>query len=104
MTDAIPIVPVAHVFPAMNYRRLGRSGLRVSGFVRTPLTSRNTFRMPFLVEVDYVAERIVRGLEEGEYEIHFPAPLSWTMKALRVLPASVYARIIRRAAPRSAHS
>jgi aryl-alcohol dehydrogenase-like predicted oxidoreductase len=30
LTDAIPIVPVAHASPAMNYRRLGRSGLRVS--------------------------------------------------------------------------
>jgi hypothetical protein len=60
--------------------------------------------MPFLVEVDDAAERIVRGLELGRDEIHFPAPLSWTMKVLRVLPTSVYARIIRRAAPRAAHS
>jgi short-subunit dehydrogenase len=70
------------------------------GFVRTPLTARHTFRMPFLVEADDAAERIVRGLERRKREIHFPAPLSWTVKAMRLLPDSIYARIIRRAAPR----
>ena len=70
------------------------------GFVRTPLTARNTLRMPFLVEVDDAAGRIVRGLERRKREIHFPAPLSWTVKLLRLLPDSVYARIISRAAPK----
>jgi len=70
------------------------------GFVRTPLTARHTFRMPFLVEADDAAERIVRGLERGKREIHFPAPLSWTMKFMRLLPGPLYARIISRAAPK----
>jgi len=70
------------------------------GFVRTPLTARHTFRMPFLVEADDAAERIVRGLERRNREITFPAPLSWTVKFLRLLPGSLYARIIRRAAPK----
>ena len=65
------------------------------GFVRTPLTDRNTFTMPFLVEADDAAERIVRGLERGKKEIHFPAPMSWAAKVLRVLPFPVYERIIR---------
>ena len=70
------------------------------GFVRTPLTARNTFRMPFLVEANVAAERIVRGLERRKREIHFPAPLSWTVKFLRLLPGSFYARVISRAAPK----
>ena len=70
------------------------------GFVRTPLTARHTFHMPFLVEAADAAERIVRGLEHHAREIHFPAPLSWTMKALRVLPYGLYAQIIKRATPR----
>jgi short-subunit dehydrogenase len=94
---------VIHLMEGLRLR-LEPGGLRVTvinpGFVRTPLTARNAFRMPFLVEVDDAAERIVRGLEQGKHEIHFPAPLSWTMKVLRVLPASLYGRIIRRAAPR----
>ena len=79
-------------------------GLRITiinpGFVRTPLTARNTFKMPFLVEVDDAAERIVRGLERGKHEIHFPAPLSWPLKVLRMTPAPIYAWLLRRAMPR----
>jgi short-subunit dehydrogenase len=70
------------------------------GFVRTPLTARHTFKMPFLVEADDAAERIVRGLEQGKKEIHFPAPLSWTMKLLRILPAGLYDQVMKRATPR----
>ena len=70
------------------------------GFVRTPLTARHSFKMPFLVEVDDAAERILRGLERRKHEVHFPAPLSWTVKLLRMLPDGLYARIIRRAAPK----
>lgn len=79
-------------------------GVRVTiinpGFVRTPLTARNTFRMPFLVEVDNAAERILRGLERGKHEIHFPASLSWPLKVLRMAPAPIYAWLLRRAMPR----
>jgi len=60
------------------------------GFVRTPLTDRHTFYMPFLLEADDAAERIVRGLQRRKKEIHFPARLSWPMKAMRILPSRVY--------------
>jgi short-subunit dehydrogenase len=70
------------------------------GFVRTPLTAPNTFPMPFVMDAGEAAERIVRGLERGDKEIHFPARLSWTMKLLRVLPYGLYERIMKRAAPR----
>jgi short-subunit dehydrogenase len=70
------------------------------GFVKTPLTARHTFHMPFLVEAADAAERIVRGLEHNAREIHFPVPLSWTMKVLRILPYGLYAQIIKRAVPR----
>ena len=66
------------------------------GFVRTPLTDRNRYRMPFLMEVDRAAEIVVDGLERGKREIHFPKPFSWTVKTLRVLPYPLYQWIIRR--------
>jgi len=70
------------------------------GFVRTPLTARNSFKMPFLVEADDAAQRIVAGLERGKNEIVFPAALAWTVRLLRTLPNGLYAQVIRRAAPK----
>ena len=94
---------VIHLMEGLRLSVAGR-GITVTvvnpGFVKTPLTARHTFRMPFLIEADDAAERIVRGLERGKGEIHFPAPLSWTVKALRLLPDALYSRIITRAAPR----
>ena len=66
------------------------------GFVKTPLTDRNRYRMPFLMQVAPAAEQIVAGIERGRREIHFPKPFSWTLKLLRVLPYPIYQRIIRR--------
>ena len=92
---------VIHLMDGLRFE-LARQGVAVTvinpGFVRTPLTARHTFHMPFLVEPAAAAERIVRGLERNAREIHFPAPLSWTMKVLRVLPYGLYAQIIRRRA------
>ena len=67
------------------------------GFVKTPLTDRNRYRMPFLMEVDRAAAILVDGLERGKREIHFPKPFSWIVKTLRVLPYPVYQWIIRSA-------
>lgn len=73
-------------------------GIRITvinpGFIKTPLTDRNRFPMPFLMPVDEAAVRIVKGLERERKEIHFPKPLSWTLKLLRVLPYPLYERII----------
>jgi short-subunit dehydrogenase len=110
--------PVAHEYGAskaaviylMNGLRftLAPRGVKVTvinpGFVRTPLTDRNQFTMPFLVEADDAAARIVRGLERGKKEIHFPAPMSWAAKVLRVVPYPLYERLILalQRAPRTA--
>ena len=64
--------------------------------MKTPLTDRNRYRMPFLMEVDRAAEILVDGLERGKREIHFPKPFSWIVKTLRILPYPVYQWIIKR--------
>lgn len=90
----------SHILDALRFD-LEPHGVRVvsvtPGFIKTPLTDRNRFRMPFLMPVDTAAARIVRGIEQERREIHFPRPFSWTLKLLRVLPYPVYDRIIRRA-------
>lgn len=74
-------------------------GVRISvinpGFVRTPMTDVNTFPMPFLMEPDQAARRIVAGLEAGKYEIAFPTRFIVLMKLLRVLPNTLFFRVSR---------
>ena len=66
------------------------------GFVRTPLTGRNEFPMPFLMEVDDAARRIIKGIKGGQFEITFPIPFVLIMKVFRWLPYSIYFAITRR--------
>ncbi len=56
------------------------------GFVRTPLTDKNDFPMPFLMEAPAAAERIRKGLEGKGFEITFPKRLSWMLKLIAILP------------------
>jgi NADP-dependent 3-hydroxy acid dehydrogenase YdfG len=67
------------------------------GFVRTPLTDRNTFPMPFLMPVDAAAERLWQALENGDgFEIVFPRRFAWLMKALNLLPYRLYFPLVSR--------
>ncbi|MHC5026594.1 MAG: SDR family NAD(P)-dependent oxidoreductase [Planctomycetota bacterium] len=79
---------------------LERHGVGVTvvnpGFVRTPLTDKNDFTMPFLMEPDDAAHVICRGLSRDKKEIAFPFPFSTTIRLLRVLPYPIYERIMRR--------
>lgn len=67
------------------------------GFVDTPLTRTNTFRMPALISADEAAAQIVAGFARGEFEIHFPKRFTRTMKLLSHLPHAAYFRAVRKA-------
>ncbi len=66
------------------------------GFVRTPLTDKNEFPMPFLMEVDDAVTRIVQGLEGNSFEIAFPRRFIWLLKTLRIIPYGLYLRLTRK--------
>jgi len=80
--------------------QLKRKGIIVQvvnpGFVRTPLTDRNDFPMPFLMDVDAAARALVRGLGSKRFEIVFPRRFAYLMKLLRIAPYWLYFRITRR--------
>lgn len=66
------------------------------GFVRTPLTDQNEFKMPALIEPPEAAREILRGLERGEFEIHFPKRFTRVMKLLRLLPYRWYFYLVHK--------
>jgi NADP-dependent 3-hydroxy acid dehydrogenase YdfG len=67
------------------------------GFVKTPMTARNDFRMPALIGAPEAAGEIVKGLEAGEFEIHFPKRFTRFLKLLRMLPYGRYFPAVRKA-------
>ena len=66
------------------------------GFVETPLTAQNAFRMPALITPEEAALAIVRGWEAGDFEIHFPKRFTLWLKALRHLGYGAYFAAVRR--------
>jgi short-subunit dehydrogenase len=60
------------------------------GFVKTRLTDRNHFAMPFMVSTEEASRAIVQGLKDDDTEIHFPKRLSWPLKLLTALPTPLY--------------
>lgn len=67
------------------------------GFVDTPLTRRNRFEMPALVQPDEAALEIMDGIARGEFEIHFPKRFTALLKFLRCIPYPAYFAALRRA-------
>jgi short-subunit dehydrogenase len=72
----------------------GKNGVHIQivnpGFVKTRLTAKNEFPMPFCITPERAASYIVQGLESGAYEIHFPKRFTFFLKSLGLLPARLY--------------
>ncbi len=62
--------------------------LVLPGFIKTPLTDKNDFEMPFLMTSDEAAKRIIKGIKQKSRHIAFPKRLIWSLKILSWLPAT----------------
>lgn len=56
------------------------------GFVKTPMTAKNQFKMPMMIEVDVAAKHIANGLLKNNFEIHFPKRFTYILKFINCLP------------------
>ena len=63
------------------------------GFVRSEITARNKFPMPFIMDGESAARVICDGVAEGQPWIRFPWPLAAAVRVLRYLPAGLYKHV-----------
>ena len=68
-----------------------RKNVKVSlispGFIKTPMTDKNTFPMPMIKSPEYAAEKIFIGLtKKNAFEIHFPKSFTMFVKLLKIMP------------------
>ena len=65
------------------------------GFIKTALTDKNEFKMPFLKDTSYAAEKIYNGLvNKKSFEIIFPPQIAFIYKIFQILPNKIYNYLI----------
>ncbi len=72
------------------------------GFVKTPLTRKNEFPMPFLMEVDDAVEAFYLGLRSERFEITFPRRFSLILRVLQMLPYRLSLALTAKTVPKRA--
>ena len=74
-----------------------RISLISPGFIKTPLTDKNEFPMPFIKTPEFAAKKMFSGLTKSKaFEIHFPIELTILLKLLRILPYRLYLFLINK--------
>lgn len=72
-----------------------RVSLISPGFIKTPLTDKNKFKMPFIKSAEFAANKIYKGLvKSNAFEISFPKELTLIMKVFKILPYKMYFYLI----------
>lgn len=86
---------------------LGPSGVKVvtlaPGFIQTPMTAHNPYKMPFLMPVDVFAAKAAQAIDRGVSYKVIPWQMGWVARLLRLVPDWLYDRVAvrRKRKPRS---
>jgi len=79
---------------------LRSSGVRVTtlcpGYIATPMTSRNPYPMPFILQADDAARRFARAIAAGTSYAVIPWQMAIAGRVLAVLPNWLYDRLVAR--------
>ncbi|MFZ2309807.1 MAG: SDR family oxidoreductase [Rhodoferax sp.] len=77
---------------------LRASGIRVCticpGYIDTPLTQKNRYRMPFLMQAGDFADRAYAAIAAGDSYRVIPWQMGWVAKGLRLLPNWLFDRVL----------
>ncbi len=60
------------------------------GFVKTEMTNKNEFKMPYLMDVEKAAKIILRGIKKEKRIIQFPWQTVLGAKILKILPDALF--------------
>ena len=79
------------------YADLRTTGIRVQianpGFIKTRLTEKNSFNMPFIMSADEAADHMMRHMRSPRFKYSFPTLFSWLFRLSQFLPDWLYYRI-----------
>lgn len=65
------------------------------GFIKTEMTDKNSFKMPFLMELDEGVKRVVNAIDKNKKEYKFPKRFYFIVKAISILPIHLKDRVIK---------
>jgi NADP-dependent 3-hydroxy acid dehydrogenase YdfG len=73
---------------------LGKTKVRATtiypGFVKTGMTAKNKYKMPFLMELDDAVKVMVKGIARGAGTIAYPLPMVAITRTLGAIPRGLY--------------
>ncbi|MEM8774751.1 MAG: SDR family NAD(P)-dependent oxidoreductase [Pseudomonadota bacterium] len=88
------VMSLAETMRADLWRTNVRVQLANPGFIKTRLTDKNTFKMPFLMTPEEAAQEMFELMcDEGAFDRHFPRVFSWLFRLSRFMPNWLYYRV-----------
>jgi len=63
------------------------------GFIKTRLTDKNDFNMPFIMEVEDAAREMFEHMNTGHFKRSFPTLFSWVFRLSQFMPDWMYYRL-----------
>ena len=66
------------------------------GFIKTPMTDRNEYSMPFLMPVDAFAKKAVSAIVARRSFLVIPWQMAWVARVMRLLPNAIYDKVMSR--------
>ncbi len=66
------------------------------GFIKTDMTAKNDFYMPFLMELDEGADRIISAIEKNKKEYAFPKRFYYLIKLFTLLPLDLQDKLLQK--------
>jgi NADP-dependent 3-hydroxy acid dehydrogenase YdfG len=79
------------------YADLRKTGVQVQvanpGFIKTQLTAKNDFNMPFIMEPEEAADIMFNHMNSDRFKISFPRVFSWLFRVSQFFPDWLYYRI-----------